>query len=252
MIEVEQEQVKQDRLAESKYKAHQRYAMKHLFEKQFSMILDYISPTTQILEVGCGVGDFLLFCKRHGRDKVVGIDISERAVEIANKRLIQHGFSPGAITGDVYQLSKIKGGKTSFGSVVMRGVVHHLEIPELAFESIFKVLSPYGKLVIIEGNILSSYRKVALGLANFFNIEHEASQFPHLSPETIKKMLEKIGFQEITVRFIPGVFTPFAYLGFGNRQFWRTAEFLEEKIAYKIGQCFFGWWFLLRAVKRRH
>lgn len=251
MLEIEKEKEGQDKAAEKKYRVNENFAMKQMLKKQFSAVFNRFLSAENILEVGCGVGDFLLFCKMNNKDQIVGIDISKKAIEIANKRLVGCGFSPLALEGNVYSLPEmIKDKKVAFDCVVMRGVTHHLKYPASAFENIYNSLIPEGRLIIIEGNITSFYRRTVLRFADLLHVAHELSGFPHLAPVAIRKELEKTGFCNVEIAFMPGFFTPLAYLGIGGSNFWRGANILEDRFFCKIAPRFFGWWFILSACKR--
>jgi ubiquinone/menaquinone biosynthesis C-methylase UbiE len=249
MTEVMFKQAMKDKLTEDKYKIHRKYAMQNLLNKQFSLIHNFIFPSASILEVGSGVGDFLLYCRCKNNNNIIGIDISEKSVEITNKRLQDYGFSPAASIGDVYHISDLRDKNSLFDAVVMRGVIHHLENPQLAVNNIFKILKKGGKIVILEGNISSGYRNSVLKLADILGIKHEASKFSHIHPQVTKRLLTKAGFYNFTIQFLPGVFSPFVYMGLGNKFFWKMADILEEKFIYRISPRFFSWWFLLVASK---
>lgn len=240
---------KQNNLAEDKYKLHQKYAMKNLLERQFAFIEKYIPFPSNILEVGCGVGDFLLYCRSREKKDIKGIDISEESVKITNARLKKSGFHEAAQVQDIYKLADLVDMRNKFDVVIMRGVVHHLEDPKLAFDNIFKVLNSEGYLIILEGNINSGYRNFILKIADCLRVKHEASEFPHMSLKDTQKILKEVGFKKFVTKFLPGVFSPLAYLGFGGEYLWKMFNFLEEKIIYRLNPSFFSWWYFLLACK---
>ncbi len=248
-VVLKEEKERQNRLARSKYLAHRSFAMRCLLARQNSFIYDHISPDQSILEIGCGVGDFLSFALQKGIRRVVGIDVSEQCVAFANERLKKEGFPSVAQVGDVYRLSESIDERAAFDSVIMRGIVHHLEYPAAAFRNVLRVMKSGGTLVILEGNTAGLYRKTVLAIADLLKITHEASQFSHRSPAFITDTLKKVGFCRILSYFIPTAFAPFAYQGLGGPFFWRIAEIFDDKIFSRVGHGFFNWWVLLVATK---
>ena len=61
-----------------------RMKMKNLDDHPLKYILDKYKPKS-VLDVGCGSGRFFELYKERGVKKIVGIDISKRALEIARK-----------------------------------------------------------------------------------------------------------------------------------------------------------------------
>ena len=122
------------RLADYDYKKVYKYVDKQL---------DF-QPTDQVLDVGCGTGEFLPFvkCKR-----VMGIDASETMTEIARLRHPEFTFMQGyahclPFTDD------------TFDKIICNGVIQYIE-PDLFNDSIqemLRVLKVGGKLFI--GDIL--------------------------------------------------------------------------------------------------
>jgi len=252
-IELDRERQQQDALTVEKVHAHKRFALQRLLQRQSKLIHRYLIPQGDILEIGCGIGDFLEYCKRSfpGR-KCIGLELSNSAVTAANQRLARiEGDNVHAVVGDAEDLEQIIADLKQFNqltNVVMRGVVHHLQRPQKVFLKIFNILPPGGKLIILEGNASSIYRKVTLNFADLIGVQHEASPYPHMPPKDMALLLEKLGFSKIEVGYLTSVFAPIAYLGIGGTFFWKVADLLDS-FAAKIAPEFFGWWFLLQTEK---
>lgn len=247
------EQEIQDSLGDEKLDLHKRLPLKHLLDRHYRILKEYIEPEGDIIELGCGIGDFLEFVVKNipGRN-CLGVDISNNAVEIANSRLGNHqGGKVTAVVGDIDTLQPVINeteGFSLFKTVILRGVVHHLPDPQNAFNEIFKVLEPGGSVIVLEGNASSSYRKLILGLADMMNIQHEASQFPHLPPNTIIHLFKNSGFSFQKTIYLTGAFAPLAYYGVGGKTVWQLFDRVDS-IAHKINPSFFGWWVLIQMQK---
>jgi SAM-dependent methyltransferase len=242
------EKHRQNELAEKKKKVHASYAMKHLFHRQAERMFENLGNMDSVLDVGCGLGDLTVLGAKRTEGKILGIDISDRCVEIVQRRLRNIRPNTGAILVDIQDSEPRLEGVGTFNRVFMKGVVHHLEHPDCAFRVVFDLLNPGGTLIIVEGNVSSRYRGLLLVLANALGLQHEASQYPHKPPAKIGALLEQVGFNNVKISYIPGAFAPFAYMGIGGPFFWKIADCIET-VCDHIAKRFFGWWALILASK---
>jgi 2-polyprenyl-3-methyl-5-hydroxy-6-metoxy-1,4-benzoquinol methylase len=244
----EYEKRRQNELVEHKIRSHSKYSLQHLFRRQAEEILSYVNPTDSILDVGCGIGDLIVLAAKHTKGIVVGIDISDRSVETAQRRLEDSCDNAKAITANIEGSGEKLKQLGTFDRVLLKGVIHHLAKPQLAFKNIFDLLSLSGSLIVLEGNVSSGYRRLMLAIADSLNIEHEASQYPHIPPDKIVLMLRDVGFKQLQLNYVPGIFAPFAFVGFGGTFFWKIAKYLES-LGHLMAASFFGWWVLIEATK---
>lgn len=102
-------------------------------------------PVGKMLEIGCGVGDFLLLAKNNGWD-ITGIEPSANAKAIAQQRL---GFLPL----DPSETASLD--SYSFDVITMWHVLEHVDnLMEQAMQ-IARLLKPHGRLVIAVPNYQS-------------------------------------------------------------------------------------------------
>lgn len=98
------------------------------------------------LDAGCGGGRYLVALARLGAKEVIGIDIGERNVTVANERLQQRGLDQAkAIQASVLG---IPFADNRFDYVVSSGVIHHTPDPKKSFGELIRVLRPGGKLFL--------------------------------------------------------------------------------------------------------
>ena len=114
------------------------YRADPVFEKTVRLVLkSHISPLkpppADILDVGCGAGDFLDAAKEMGYS-VQGIDVSEASAEICRSR----GFD--AVSGDYLSHDFEK----RFDLVTMWDVIEHLRDPGSFFKRTRRILGPGG------------------------------------------------------------------------------------------------------------
>ena len=112
-----------------------------------------------ILEYGCGPGTYSLQLAARAH-RVIGIDISDVAVETARSRAIQRGASNTEFHRmDAEALTFDDG---TFDLVCGRAILHHLDLRR-SFSTIARVLKPEGKAFFLEplghNPIVNLYRK---------------------------------------------------------------------------------------------
>lgn len=96
-------------------------------------------PTTKILEVGCGFGDFLEICNSSGVDGI-GIELNQEAVAYAKRK----GRNVEGI--NVFEFEK--GNPSQFNTVVSFQVLEHIANPLPFIKSCINLLSPNGSIIL--------------------------------------------------------------------------------------------------------
>jgi ubiquinone/menaquinone biosynthesis C-methylase UbiE len=124
----------------------------------------------RILDIGCGDGSFAVRLGKYSR--VFGIDISEKAVDLARKA----GLS--ACKADVSR-EKLPFDSECFDVVYMGDVIEHLLDPDFAILEVLRVLKPDGFLVLSTPNLGSWLNRLLLllGLQPRYSEVSTARQF---------------------------------------------------------------------------
>jgi 2-polyprenyl-3-methyl-5-hydroxy-6-metoxy-1,4-benzoquinol methylase len=153
----------------------------------FLFYLPYRGPGKRLLEVGCGTGADLEWARQRGWD-VHGLELSESAVEIANKR----GLDVQRLTFEDASLPA-----DSFDCIIMSQVLEHLYSPKLALQRCQQILRR-GGLLLVAVPKFDSWTRHALG-----NYWHNL-QFPvhlhHFNQPVLERMVRDAGFQVCEVR----------------------------------------------------
>jgi ubiquinone/menaquinone biosynthesis C-methylase UbiE len=106
-----------------------------------------ISPRAVVLDIGCGTGEFeKLLLDKHPNQQIVGVDISQKMLEIAQQKC---EACPNAIFL-VTSALVLPFSDHSFDVIVSASTFHYFDEPEAALKEMRRVLRPDGTLVIMD------------------------------------------------------------------------------------------------------
>lgn len=113
-----------------------------------SKINKFSHSGASVLEIGCGPGYVSLETARSGYN-VTGIDISHKAIEVAERTASSNPFTDGfgSLRFEVSSFEKFEG---IFDVVLIRGAIHHMSEPEIVIKKILQHLKSGGILVCTE------------------------------------------------------------------------------------------------------
>jgi ubiquinone/menaquinone biosynthesis C-methylase UbiE len=144
----------------------------------------------RMLDVGCGTGRYAsLLSRRLGR-AVIGLDLSAGMLERARDRVRDEGTDVALVQGDAVQLPFKE---SSFDSVSLVLVVHHVRPLEDLMEEIARVLSPGGRAIFMtrdHDEIEDSYIAMFPGV-----LEIDLARFPPV--RELEAMLTGAGFTSV-------------------------------------------------------
>ncbi|GAB6102083.1 class I SAM-dependent methyltransferase [Thermococcus atlanticus] len=167
----------------------------------FSMLR---SEGGRALDLGCGTGNYTAELHRRGF-YVVGLDASERMLEIARKKLPSVRF----IHGDAYHLPFPEESFDVVLSVTMFEFIHR---PEEVVAEIYRVLKPGGEVIIGTMNGRSLWFLFKRIKSIFTETAYRYARF--YTPRELERLLLNSGFREVEsagVIFFPS-FWPFPAL----------------------------------------
>ncbi len=193
-----------------------------------------LTKTPTVLDLGTGDGNLLLHIGKWNREcKLIGIDLSEKMIEVARDNLLKEGLSARFLKAN---MEKIDLETDSIDYVVSNGALHHVKDKQSLYSEIFRVLKKGGKLIVIDGfDILDDeYRNLQKELkekdpvfwVSYIDDNNRYQEFLkketpadlidhpveyHLSPFQLKRLLEDIGF--VNVRIIASPLNFAIYIG---------------------------------------
>ena len=181
-----------------------------LWRKKIVKKLDNIK-NGKILDIATGTGDLAIEIKKKYSNKIYGIDISEKMIEIANKKIRKLGFKN--IKLFVGDSQKMPFQNNFFDAVTISFGVRNFENLNKCLLEIKRVLKKNGKLIILETSVPKSkflkffykiYFKIIISISFLISkktyaykyLYNSASIFPF--GEAFKKILVNNGFKVIS------------------------------------------------------
>jgi 2-polyprenyl-3-methyl-5-hydroxy-6-metoxy-1,4-benzoquinol methylase len=110
-----------------------------------------LSPTTKLLELGCGQGHILRLLAENNvlpQENITGLDQSRAAVEFCAQQLPKAKF----LTGDLYDLKDLQ--SDMYDVCLLMETIEHLEDPARPIQNIHRILKPGGLLYVSFPNYL--------------------------------------------------------------------------------------------------
>jgi|PlaIllAssembly_1097288.scaffolds.fasta_scaffold360686_2 2-polyprenyl-3-methyl-5-hydroxy-6-metoxy-1,4-benzoquinol methylase len=138
----------------------------------------------QILDLGCGMGQFLFFLQNAGYKNVKGIDISRENIEFCKEK--NFNVEPG----DVFVF--LENTKDMYDVIVMNDIIEHLEKQEILriMNLISGVLRPGGRLIVKAPNAANP---VMASSSRYSDFTHELL----FTEESLSQVLRITGFKHI-------------------------------------------------------
>lgn len=118
------------------------------WRKKLVRLLGERKPST-VLDVATGTGDLAIAISSLKPQKIVGIDISEKMMEIGRKKLIEKGLGH-IISLQAADAEKIPYSDNSFEAITVAFGVRNFEHLELGLTEMRRVLRPGGIMLILE------------------------------------------------------------------------------------------------------
>jgi SAM-dependent methyltransferase len=160
----------------------------HDIRERVTVYVSLFEGASDVLDVGCGRGEFLDLLKEKGIS-ARGIDLNEEMAAVCRDR----GLDATAADALTYLLAQPDG---SIGGLFAAQVVEHLEPDYLMrfLEAAYHKLRPGSKIVLETINAACWY-------AFFSSYIRDVTHVRPLHPDTLRYLVRASGFQKVTVRF---------------------------------------------------
>ena len=103
----------------------------------------------KLLDVACGTGDFSIAASQAGVSRIIGIDISEKMLEIGRKKVEAAGLA-AKIDLRYGDSERMEFADETFDAVTVAFGVRNFEHLEIGLKEMYRVLKQEGKVVILE------------------------------------------------------------------------------------------------------
>ncbi|MEI7723884.1 MAG: class I SAM-dependent methyltransferase [Bacteroidota bacterium] len=167
---------KKENLISRIYKIARRFSIK----TKFSIVSEY-GHKGKILDIGCGTGEFLQYCKSSGFD-VYGVEPSEKA------RVFAQQVNKISVTD---KLSDYGNAQHSFNCISMWHVLEHVHDLNETLEMVKALLKPDGVFIVAVPNC-NSWDAQHYG--NFWAAYDVPRHLYHFTDITLTKLVSKHGF----------------------------------------------------------
>jgi ubiquinone biosynthesis O-methyltransferase len=148
-----------------------------------------------VLEVGCGAGDFSIHLARAGAN-VIGTDFSPKAVELAAAKAVAQNSAARFRVADAQQLPFAD---ATFDLILSCECLEHVPDPGRALAEMFRVLRPGGRLVLTTENYSNGmliYWLMAWMQRKPFNSGAGVQPVEHFFLYwNVRKMMRRAGFE---------------------------------------------------------
>ena len=150
-----------------------------MFHYKYRTLKSFVKPLDKLLDIGCGVGNFLSFMGKKNLN-VTGVENNSIALEICKKKNLKVYDSIENLSDELFDI------------VSLWHVLEHLPRPNKIIEKIYDLLSSEGVLVIAVPNFSSHDRE-------HYQNRWAALDVPrhlwHFTPDGLEEMLSSAGFE---------------------------------------------------------
>lgn len=160
--------------------------------RQLITILPKMGKESNILDIGCGVGTLAYYLASKGFN-VIGVDVSSRAIKIANSFRSKSGLKNVNFSlGDVQMITSTR----KYDLIVCTEVIEHLENDVKMLKTIYTLLNSKGKLLLSTPSVNAPLYK--LGMLRKFDLE--VGHLRRYKMDDLLFKLRKSGFRIVSER----------------------------------------------------
>ncbi len=171
--------------------------------RSFSFCYQWLKENCQnkkVLDYGCGNGIHSIFPAKNGAEKVIGIDLSEKFLEIAKEKIKREGFE-GKIEFILMDCEKMDFPANFFDIIFDGGTFSSIDLKK-AYPELSRVLKPEGHLIGIE----------TFGHNPFTNLKREINKITGKRTEWATSHIFRMEDLEVAKNYFSKIETSFFHL----------------------------------------
>ena len=217
------------------------YRALYSLNEDFKNLLKVKTKSVQVLDYGCGIGNFAQEVSAFGPKKIVAVDISEEAIKKAKKKSEEVNKN---IDFKVDNCENLSLDSNSFDVVYGSGILHHLDLKK-SLSEINRVLKKDGTIIFVEplatNPLINIYRK-------FTPSARSPDEHPFKSGDI--KLINSI-FKNVEIKyygFLTLVFFPF-YKSPESSRLFKIISSIDEMILKIKYFKFLAWSILIKGEK---
>lgn len=180
-----------------------------VYHKYLSFLGEREIENTNLLDIGCGYGGFLRFCKQHARYNLHAVDFSDDMyLEIVNLIGKENYYFKQTV-------EKIDFREKKFGLITLWGVLEHLSFPKSVMRRCHDILDANGHALIVIPNLFSrAFSILGIDVPTLNAYQH--IQF--FTPSSFAYLCKEAGF-EIVAAFqeCPVIDLMYDYIEYNDR-----------------------------------
>lgn len=122
---------------------------RNYLDRSLAFLLDFaeIQPEAAILDLACGTGELAkLILEKNSQQAIAAVDISPAMLKIAQEKLIAYSHIKLVNTS----VTTLPFDSQSFDLVICANAFHYFDNPQLALAEMKRVLTPSGKVIILD------------------------------------------------------------------------------------------------------
>jgi len=181
----------------------------YMYAQVIKELKPYLCSGKSILDLGCNNGNLSLYIANHACD-VIGIDISDKAIDLARRSAKYHEVS----NAKFYSLDFVEqwNAKPDFDLVFCSHVIEHVQDEEAFLEKIQVCIKPGGALLVLAPTIYSSMYRTYKLFTGKFAFDEEVGHIRRYSEKGLSHSLTSAGFDIVSVKYLDSPLREWAIL----------------------------------------
>jgi len=186
-----------------RYELPRRVDLRSYFAYRCDRMFRSVVPRTttgRFIDVGAGLGQWLIYFREVFGYEVVGVDNSPKACELARRNVALAGIDADVVCADIMSAPI---DELSFDVVYSGGLVEHFDDPMPIIQRMSDLVKPGGLHIVSVPNLDSFYWRIRRRLNPAVEREHRK-----ITPDMLRRMLVHAGMTDVTINYFGSVRLP--------------------------------------------